>query len=135
MKKKSKILRIIILTVLFLTAVIVIAVNLFADRAVKVGIESAASKALTVEVAVRDVDFSIMGGKLVLQNFSIGNPPAYQNDTLLILRNTDIELEVKSLFSDVVNIRQTKNTSTNKSTSKSKRSRPKLFIHKNTPQQ
>jgi hypothetical protein len=53
-----------------------------------------------------DVDFSIVSGKLVLQNFLIGNPPAYQHDNLLVLKNTEIEVEAKSLLSDVVNIRQ-----------------------------
>jgi hypothetical protein len=95
-----------VLAILVLTAVIVIAVNLFADRAVKAGIESAATKALNVEVSMSDVDFSIVSGKLVLQNFLIGNPPAYQHDNLLVLKNTEIEVEAKSLLSDVVNIRQ-----------------------------
>ena len=106
MTKNLKILRLIVLAILVLTAAIVIVVNLFADRAVKAGIESTATKALNVEVSVSDVDLSILSGKLVLQNFSIGNPPAYQHEKLLLLRNTEIEIEAKSLLSDVVNIRQ-----------------------------
>jgi len=106
MAKNFKILRIIVLAILVLTVVIVIAVNLFADSAIKAGIESTATKALKVEVSVSNVDLSILSGKLVLQNFSIGNPPAYQHDKLLVLRNTEIEIEAKSLLSDVVNIRQ-----------------------------
>ncbi|MCP4607249.1 MAG: AsmA family protein [Planctomycetes bacterium] len=101
-----KITRLILLAILVLIAVFMIAVNLFADRAVKAGIESAATEALKVEVSVSDVDLSIASGKLVLQNFSIGNPPAYQHNKLLVLRNTEIEVEAKSLLSDVVNIRQ-----------------------------
>ena len=101
-----KILRVIVLAILVLIAVIVVAVNLFADHAVRAGIETAATKTLNVEVSVSDVDLSIMAGKLVLQNLSIGNPPVYQHDKLLILRNTEIEVEAKSLLSDVVNIRQ-----------------------------
>lgn len=106
MTKNLKILRLIVLAILVLTVAIVIVVNLFADRAVKAGIESTATKALNVEVSVSDVDLSILSGKLVLQNFSIGNPPAYQHEKLLVLRNTEIEIEAKSLLSDVVNIRQ-----------------------------
>ncbi|MDT8302274.1 MAG: AsmA family protein [Sedimentisphaerales bacterium] len=106
MTKNLKIPRLIVLVILVLTAAIVIVVNLFADRAVKAGIESTATEALKVEVSVSDVDLSIVSGKLVLQNFSIGNPPAYQHDKLLVLRNTEIEIEAKSLLSDVVNIRQ-----------------------------
>jgi uncharacterized protein involved in outer membrane biogenesis len=106
MNKTLKILRVIVLAILVLVAVIMIAVNLFADRAVKAGIESAATRALNVEVSMSDVDLSIISGKLVVQNFFIGNPPAYQHDKLLMLKNTEIDVEAKSLLSDVVNIRQ-----------------------------
>ena len=68
MNRAFKILRVIVLAILVLIAVIVVAVNLFADRAVRVGIETAATKTLNVEVSVSDVDLSIMSGKLVLQN-------------------------------------------------------------------
>lgn len=106
MTKNLKNLRLIVLVILVLIVVFMIAVNFFADSAVKAGIESTATEALKVEVSVSDVDLSIVSGKLVLQNFSIGNPPAYQHDKLLVLRNTEIEVEAKSLLSDVVNIRQ-----------------------------
>jgi len=106
MAKNLKILRLIVMAILVLTAAIVIVANLFADRAVKAGIESTATEALKVEVSVSNVDLSILSGKLVLQNFSIGNPPAYQHNKLLVLRDTEIEIEAKSLLSDVVNIRQ-----------------------------
>jgi len=105
MNRAFKILRVIVLAILVLIAVLVIAVNLFADRAVRVGIETAATRTLNVEVSVSDVDLSIMSGKLVLHNLLIGNPPAYQNDKLLVLKNAEIEVDVKSLLSDVVNIR------------------------------
>jgi uncharacterized protein involved in outer membrane biogenesis len=105
MNKNLRILRLIVLIILVLIALTVIAVNLFADRAVRAGIESAATRALNVEVSMSDVDLSIMSGKLVVQNLLIGNPPAYQHDKLLVLKNAEIEVNVKSLLSDVVNIR------------------------------
>ena len=108
MNRALKILRVIVLAILVLVAMIVVAVNLFADRAVRAGIESASTKALNVEVSVSDADLSIMSGKLVLQNLLIGNPPAYQHDTLFVLKNAEIEVNVKSLLSDVVNIRNIK---------------------------
>jgi hypothetical protein len=49
-----------------------------------------------------------MGGKLALQNLLINNPPGYQHDKLLELKNAEIEVEVKSLLSDVVNIKEIK---------------------------
>jgi len=93
---------------LILVVVTVVAVNLFADRAVRVGIESSATKTLNVAVTINDVDLSIMSGKLALQNLLINNPPGYQHDKLLELKNAEIEIDVKSLLSDVVNIREIK---------------------------
>ena len=93
---------------LILIILAVVAVNLFADYAVKVGIETAATKTLNVGVSVSNVDLSIMAGKLALQNLLINNPPGYQHDKLLELKNAEIEVDVKSLLSDVVKIREIK---------------------------
>jgi len=93
---------------LILIIIAVVAVNLFADHAVRVGIESSAAKTLNVGVSVSNVDLSIMAGKLALQNLLINNPPGYQHDKLLQLKNAEIEIDVKSLLSDVVNIREIK---------------------------
>jgi len=108
MKKTLKALRVILLAILILVAVAVVAVNLFADYAVRVGIETAATKTLNVGVSVSNVDLSILGGKLALQNLLINNPPGYQHDKLLELKNAEIEVDVKSLLSDVVNIKEIK---------------------------
>ena len=96
------------LAILVLIIVTVVTVNLFANRALKAGIESPVAKALNIEIAVDEVDLSIMGGKLVVKNLSIINPPVYENDELLVLKNTEIEVEAKSLLNDVVNIKQIK---------------------------
>jgi len=108
LNKTLKVLRVIVLAILILLLIAVVAVNLFADYAVRVGIETAATKTLNVGVSVSNVDLSIMGGKLALQNLLISNPPGYQHDKLLKLKNAEIEIDVKSLLSDVVNIREIK---------------------------
>ncbi len=108
MKKTLKSLRVVLLAILILLLIAVVAVNLFAERAVKVGIETAATKTLNVGVSVGNVDLSIMAGKLTLKNLLINNPPGYQHDKLLELKNAKIEVDVKSLLSDVVKIREIK---------------------------
>ncbi len=108
MKKTLKALRVILLAILILIILAVVAVNLFADYAVRIGIETAATKTLNVGVSVSNVDLSIMGGKLALQNLLINNPPGYQHDKLLELKSAKIEVDVKSLLSDVVKIREIK---------------------------
>ena len=108
MSKPLKILRIVLLTVFVLIVVIVIAINLFANQALKIGIETAATKTLDVTVTVDSVYLSILGGKLELKNLAIDNPPGYQYDKLLELSSANIEVDIKSLLSDTVNIKQIK---------------------------
>jgi hypothetical protein len=83
----------------------VLGVDLFANHAIKAGIETAATKALNVEVSAGNVDFSIVSGKLTLQSLLIKNPPGYQHDTLLKVTNANIEVDVKSILSDVIKIK------------------------------
>jgi uncharacterized protein involved in outer membrane biogenesis len=97
---------VILLAVLILAAVVAIAIDIFAERALKTGIEVAATKALNVRVSVGKVDLSIMAGKLGISNLLISNPPGYQYDKLLELKDAQIEVDVKSLLGERVNIRK-----------------------------
>lgn len=106
MKKPIKILYAILSGILVLLILAAIAINLFADKALKMAIESAGSKALNVGVSVSDVDLSILGGKLGLQNLVINNPAGYQHERLLELSEGKITIETGSLLSDVVNIKE-----------------------------
>ena len=108
MKKALKNLRIILLVILILVVAVVVVIGLFANRAVKIGIETAATKTLNVGVTIDDVDLSIMRGKLALQNLLIDNPPGYEHDKLLELKDAKIAVDIKSLLSDVVHIREIK---------------------------
>lgn len=108
MKKLLKSLRIILLAILILVIAAVILINIFADSATKAAIESAGTKALSVGVRVKDVDLSIIGGKIGLQNLAIDNPPGYQHDRLLELKDTEIAVDIKSFLSDVVHIKDIK---------------------------
>ncbi len=108
MKKRNKVLLIVFDAIVVLVVVVVILVNLFADRAVKIGIETAATKTLNVGVTIDELDLSILRGKLALQNLIIKNPPGYQHDKLLQLKNASIAVDVRSLLSDVVNIKEIK---------------------------
>jgi hypothetical protein len=87
MKKSLKTVSIVLLAVLILAAVVAIAIDIFAERALKTGIEVAATKALNVRVSVGKVDLSIMAGKLGIGNLLINNPPGYQYDKLLELKD------------------------------------------------
>ena len=107
MKKMPKVLYIVFGVILILIGA-VLAVDIFADRVLKIGIETAATKTLNVGVRVGDVDLAIMAGKLGLNNLLINNPPGYQHDKLLELKDARINVDVRSLLSDTVNIREIK---------------------------
>jgi hypothetical protein len=107
MKKSfKKAVTVILLAVLILAVVMVI--DIFTDYALKAGIEVAATKTLNVGVNAEEVDFSIMRGKLGISNLLINNPPGYQHDKLLELKDAQIEVNVKSLLGDRVSIRKIK---------------------------
>ena len=105
MKKSLKILYTVLSVIAILLIIAVIAVNFFADSAVKMGIESAGTKALQVGVAVDNVDLSILGGKIGFQNLVIDNPPGYKNEKLLELGQAKIAVETGSLLTDIINIK------------------------------
>ncbi len=105
MKKSLKIIYAIGAVIAVLLIVVVIAINLFADSAVKMAIEKAGSKTLQVGVAVDSVNLSILGGKIGFQNLVIDNPPGYKHEKLLELGQAKIAVQTGSLLSDIVNIK------------------------------
>jgi len=105
MKKSLKIIYTVAAVIATLLIVAVIAIHLFADNAVKMAIESAGTKALQVKVAVDDVDLSILGGKLGFQNLVIDNPPGYKHERLLELSDAKIAVQIGSLLTDIINIK------------------------------
>ena len=68
MKKLVKAMRIILLAVVILVVALVVVINLFANHALKIGIEAAATKTLNVGVSIAEVDLSIMGGRIGFRN-------------------------------------------------------------------
>ena len=108
MKTPIKIIYSIVFIIIILLILTVVSVHLFGNRALKAGIETAATKTLNVTVSVGDVGLSIMGGKLGLQDLVISNPPGYQHEKLLELKDAKISVVIKSLLSDVVKIREIK---------------------------
>jgi hypothetical protein len=108
MKKYLKILRIVLVVFVILVVAVAVMVHLFADRAVKMGIEKGGSGALKVGVQVQDVDLSLLRGRIGLKNLVIDNPPNYKNKRLLELGGAHVEVDISSLMTDTVNVRDIK---------------------------
>jgi uncharacterized protein involved in outer membrane biogenesis len=106
MRKLHKTVGIILLAALLLAAVVAVAIDIFAGHALKAGIEVAATKTLNVGVSVGKIDLEIFAGKVDVSNLLINNPPGYQYDKLLELKDAQIEVNVKSLLGERVNIRK-----------------------------
>jgi len=106
MKKAHKILRVVLLVIIVLVVSIVVLIHLFGNSALKAGIETAASKTLSVPVNIDDMDFSILGGSVGFQNLVIDNPPDYKHDKLLEVGNARIAVSIGSLLTDTVNIKE-----------------------------
>ncbi|MBN2270230.1 MAG: AsmA family protein [Sedimentisphaerales bacterium] len=92
-----------IIVILLVGAVVL--VRLFADRAVKFGIEKGGSAVLPVAVKVGDADVSILGSKVALHDLVVENPQGYKHENLLELKDGSVGVNVKSLLSDTVQIR------------------------------
>jgi len=108
MLKTLKILRIVAVVVVVLIIAVVVLVNVFADRAVKMGIETVGSSTLGVGVRVDRTNLKIFGGSLEFSGLVIDNPPQYQNRKFLQLADARVAVDVRSLLTDEVNIRQIK---------------------------
>jgi len=92
------------LIIVILLIVAVVLVRVFADRAVKMGIEKGGSAALPVAVKVGQADLSILGGKLALHDLIVENPEGYKHENLLELKSGSVGVNVRSLLSDTVKI-------------------------------
>lgn len=94
----------ILVGILIVVVIVAVLVNLFGDRALKAGIETAATKVLGVGVTVKDISLSLLGGTLDLNGLIINNPPGYEHPNLLELGTSHVDVDVMSLLGDTVNI-------------------------------
>ena len=106
MKSVRKILRIVLLAIVVLIVGIVVVIHFFGNSLLKTGIETAASKTLTVPVNIDDMDFSILRAKVEFQGLVIDNPPGYKHEKLLEVDNARIAVSTGSLLKDTVNIKE-----------------------------
>ncbi|MHC4691407.1 MAG: DUF748 domain-containing protein [Planctomycetota bacterium] len=108
MKKSRKILYTVLSVIVVLLIVVLLAIRLFADSALKMAIEKAGTKTLKVAVALDSVNFWILAGKINFKNLTIDNPPGYKHERLLELGDATITVESRTVLSDIVNIKEIK---------------------------
>jgi len=104
MRKRRKSLKLIVVVVLVLALLATVGGNFAADSAVRVAVETAGTRALSVAVDLETAKLGIMDGLLGMHNLTVANPPGYQNDLLLTLREGSVRIQTKTLLSDTVQI-------------------------------
>jgi hypothetical protein len=87
-----------------LIGLLIIAITVFGNQTMKVGIETGATAALKVGVSLNSAKLSIFGGSAELNGLKIQNPSGYQHPEFLTMENAAIKLKVMSVFSDTVEI-------------------------------
>jgi hypothetical protein len=108
MKTKKIVLNFIVLPLVILLVILIAAFFLVGTSLIKSGVEKAASSALGVPVTIKDIDLSILQGRVSIQGLVVKNPPGYANETLLELGEATVNLDIGSLMSDTVKIQLVK---------------------------
>ena len=102
MKKSTKIAGGILGILVLLLGALEFALNPIVEKAVN----AAAPAALGVPVTLQGADLSLVRGRVALTGLHVGNPEGYKTDGLLDLGSVKVRLDVSSLLSDVVVIRE-----------------------------
>ena len=101
---KKWILRIIIGFVV-LVVLVVLAIGLFLDSAVKRGVETVGPMVTKVPVKLDSVGLSLFSGSGTLKGLVIGNPPEYKTPSAIQVGRASLAVQPRSLFADKVVIR------------------------------
>jgi len=108
MKAVSKAIRLVGLACIIVLVILVAAFYLFSGYLLRVGIETAGTKALGVGVYVDDVDLSILGGRVEIDGLVVKNPPGYAHEDLLELDEGRVTAKISSLLGDTVIVKELK---------------------------
>ena len=102
----SKLIKIIIGLVIVVPLVFIFVVGMYGGQIAKDGINTYGPEYTGVDVAVGDVDFSVLGGSLSLSDLVIGNPEGFKSEHAFKLGAIKVELDRGSLFTDHIIIDQ-----------------------------
>jgi hypothetical protein len=108
MKKLLRVILFAIVFVIVLGVIGIVAVILFADKAVKTAVETAGTRTLNVAVTVGKANASVLSGTVGLQDITVANPAGYQGPVLLKLKQVDIKADAMSLLSNEMLIKDMK---------------------------
>jgi choline-glycine betaine transporter len=85
MKTAKKVITGIVVVLVALVVLAVVLFALFGNRALKMGIETAGTNTLKVPVSLKDINLSLLGGSVRMNDLVIGNPAGYQHPNFLTM--------------------------------------------------
>lgn len=98
-----------LIAVIVLFAVLVILVGIAASQAgtiIRHAVGEFGPEITGTSVTLSDVDISILSGKAGIKNLQIGNPAGFKAENAIKVGEVSIELDINSLFSDKIKIKQ-----------------------------
>jgi len=104
MRTTGKIIKLLLLVVFAAILLIIAGGYFFGERAIRVGIETQATKTLNVGVSVDDIDVGVFQGKMGISGLAVNNPAGYKEEYFLKLGKGDVKVDIGSLMSDKVKI-------------------------------
>ena len=108
MKKPVKTLRKVIFTFIIALLILIVAIKLYANSAVKWGIETAGKQTLKVNVKVDSASIDILTGTIGLKKLVVDNPEGYQSPNLLDMDTGKMHINAATLLNDTVKIKEIK---------------------------
>lgn len=106
MKRIGKIIFWLVLTLLIVVGAVVVWLAVGIGPAVKTAVNQFGPGMLGAPVTLRDADFSIASGRILLRGLHVGNPPGFDTPSMFDAELIDIELGVLSLFTDTIKVRR-----------------------------
>lgn len=98
----GKIIKFVLIGVLFLIIVLAILFKFYGERAIIVGAETAGTKALGVAVNIDGIKLGFTSGSGTIEGLSIDNPSGFNTPYVMQMEQGQVKVKVKSLMSDEV---------------------------------
>jgi len=104
MKTTGKVLKWVLIVIAAVIVLGIVVFRFFGDSLIKREIVKGASSALKVQVELKSINLSVLGGSVGLKDLVVHNPQGYEIPNLLKLGEGKVKVKIGSLMSDKVNI-------------------------------
>ena len=101
---KKIIIRLLIALVV-LAILVVVAVGMFLDKAIKAGVETVGPRVAKVDIKLNSVGLSLLSGAGTIKGLVVGNPAGYKTPSAISVGEASLAVEPKSLLADKIKVK------------------------------